>query len=329
MAAQLKRGIAHYDEGTSDTAAPPASAPAPAPSGVGQLLSGVGTALNPFSDRGAAQQQFSAAAQNPASSPLTSTLGQFADYLSRSTRTQQAAAGPSLKDWMTNLFAGDAASTAALKDRANASQVLKDPVVQHNLINNPDMLTRAEQDPVKFATVAQQPDFRADLEKAAGVYKAVAANPRATPDEHKVTADKATSANVHPDVAHVAVAPHKYTEDEFVNTFKNIPTATFMQLFGAQLQHVRTPQEKAATEFFDRMHGTYADANQRVKDMEAEDAALAKAGKPVKHSGYTLWGMNPYDTAKAERDKAMAATMDALRSFTGISAKPYLVPGQQ
>jgi hypothetical protein len=63
--------------------------------------------------------------------------------------------------------------------------------------------------------------------------------------------------------------------------------------------------------------------------MEAQDAEAAKAGKPAIHNKYVLWGQNPYDLAKAERDKAMKATMDALGSFAGITNKGYVVPGQQ
>jgi hypothetical protein len=328
--AALNRGIAHYQGGTDDAQPPVAPVAPAAPSGIGQLLSGVGSTLLSALPgvRSAPTDQYAAARDNPASSPLTSTLGQFADYLSRSTRAQQASAGPSLKDWMGNLFTGDQASTAALTQRAEASRVLKDPVVQHNLMNNPDLLTRAEQDPIKFATVAQEPSFRADLEKAAGVSKAAAANPKVTPDEHKATVDKANNTGVHPDVAHQAVAPHKYTREEFVNTFSKVPTDTFMQLFGNQLGHVVSPQEKAASIFFDKMHDTYAEANAKVKKMEEEDTALTKEGKSVKHSGYVVWGKNAYDTAKDERDKAMKATMDALGSFAGITNKGYVVPQQ-
>jgi hypothetical protein len=303
----------HYAEGDAEVAPP---------SGFGQLLRGVGNAINPWAAPGAAESQFAAARDNPASSPATSTLGQFGSYLGRDIRAQQAAKGPTFGEWLGNIFTGDTQSTADLQDRHNAAVQLRDPAVQQNLISNPDKLAVVERDPRAYVA---SPAFQDFIQQAQKANAAAVANPRiASADEQNKTVDKSINAGVHPDVAHVAVAPHKYTEDEFVNTFKGIPTATFMQLFGAQLAHVRTPQEKAATEFFDQMHGRYADLNDTVKQMEAEDAALAKEGKSKKHDVYKLpfTGKNAYDTAKEERDKAMAATMNALQKFISPQSFP-------
>jgi hypothetical protein len=245
------------------------------------------------------------------------------------TRARNLASGPSLAEKAyTGLFGNQATDWPALQQRDATAKVLGDPVVQHTLRTNPSMLARAEQDPAKFATVAQHPDFRADMEKALGISKAAAANPKATPDEIKPTVDKATNANVHPDVAHQAVAPHKYTREEFINTFSKVPTETFMQLFGNQLAHVRTPEEKATSIFFDKMHETYAEANQKVKDMAAADAAAKEKGQPAIHDRYVLWGKNAFDQAKEERDKAMNAITEALKAKAGISQKGYYIPGQ-
>jgi hypothetical protein len=244
-------------------------------------------------------------------------------------RAQNLARGPSVYEKVTKGLFGDQADWADIQKRDVTAKTLGDPLVQQHLTVDPRALATAEQDPHGFAAQAQDPSFRAEMMKAAAIHKAAAANPRiTTPDEYDATVDRARDANAHPDVAHVAVAPQKYTVDDFVNTFKGIPTATFMQLFGAQLQHVQTPQEKAATKVFDHMHGVYADANQRVKAMEDEDAALWKEGKSKKYDTYMLpfTGKNPYNTAKEERDKAMKATMDALSQFSGISNKGYVVP---
>jgi hypothetical protein len=334
MAPQLKRGIAHYQGGTenattSDATAPPvatslpvtfSTAPPPAPaqgtlSRIGSLFTG----------------NFGGVATDPNASPFMSWLAGINQTAQTDTRARNVASGPSLAEKAyTGLFGNQATDWPALQQRDATAKVLGDPVVQHTLRTNPSMLTRAEQNPAEFATVAQHPDFRADMEKAVAVHNAAAANPKVeTADEHKATVDKATNANVHPDVAHQAVAPQKYTREQFINTFSKVPTETFMQLFGNQLGHVVSPQEKAASIFFDKMHDTYAEANQKVKDMEAQDAEAAKAGKPAIHNKYVLWGQNPYDLAKAERDKAMKATMDALGSFAGITNKGYVVPGQQ
>ena len=300
------------EAGPAPAPAAPA-APAVAPSGIGQLMSG----------------QFAAARDNPASSPATAALGQFADYINRNIRAQNVAAPPSLKDWTVNLFTGDQASTKALQDRAAASQTLSDPLVRSNFMINPHALARAEQDPVGFAQAAQNPDFRAEMARAVGAHTEAATNPKITADEHPQTVAAALNANVPVSTAHVAVAPNKYTEDEFVKTFSGIPTKTFALLFANQLGHVATPQEKVAREVFDRLHGDYSTAANKVKQMEAEDAAAQQKGLAPPHSGYTLFGKNPYDTARAERDAKLKALMDAGMAFTGISARPYPIPGQQ
>ena len=139
----------------------------------------------------------------------------------------------------------------------------------------------------------------------------------------------ATNHGVTVDQAHAALAPRKYTEDEFVNTFKGIPTATFALLFGNQLQHVRTPQEKVATQYFDRLQGAHATSTARVNQMIAEDAERQKQGKNPIHSQGAWFGKSPLDIAKEQQQATLKALMDAAASYTGISAKPYpITPAQ-
>jgi hypothetical protein len=340
MPAALRRGVAHYQGGsesvspddaafvadraasynagrgvqTITSAAPAAPAASAAPSGVGQLFTG----------------DFAGARDNPASSPLTSTLGQFADYLSRSTRAQQAAAGPSLKDWTANLFAGDRASTAALTEHADAAKQLKDPLVQQYLVSNPDQLAIAEKDPRGYAAVSTDPNFRQKMALAVGAHVDAAANDKVTHAEHPKVVSGAVDNNVTSAQSHAALAPHKYTEDEFVKLFSGMPMKQVAMLFGQQMGRVRTPQEKAATEVFDVLHGNFAKANDTVKRMEAEIAEATKnrVSSPHTQAGGFGFGTSPYDAAKAERDKAYSITMDALKSFIGITSKPYPMPGQ-
>lgn len=330
--AALRRGIAHYAEGDENTSAadaafvadqaakfktrqdamPPAPAPA-APSTldrIGSMFTG----------------NFGNVATDPNASPVMSWLAGVNQTADTNTRAQNLSRGPSLAEKAyTGLF-GTNADYDVLRQRDATAKTISHPVAQQYLRDNPTALAAAEKNPATFA-VDFGTTLKAELEKAVANNAATAANPKvATADEHQKTVDAASRAGVHPDVAHVAVSPGKYTVDDFVNTFKGIPTATFMQLFGAQLGHVRTPQEKASTELFDRMHGAYADANTKVKNMEAADAEAKKAGKPPVHDTYVLWGKNAYDQAKEERDKAMTATMDALKAFTGISNKGYTIP---
>ena len=329
--AALRRGIAHYAEGDPNVVAPvvPAPAPAPAaPSGFGQLLRGYGTSASTGYAAGPANPQYAAAAQNPESSPATAMLGQFADYLNRSNRVDALSRGPSLKDRIGNLFFGNQASTAAIEQHDQASQTLKDPLVQQHLMNNPDELKLAETDRLGYATKAQTPEFRKIIETAVAANTAAAANPKVTTAEHPKVVATATNHNVTADQAHAALAPRKYTEDEFVNTFKGIPTATFALLFGNQLQHVRTPQEKVATEYFDRLHGAHATTTSRVNAMIAEDAERVKNKQNPIHSQSPIFGKSPLDIAKEQQAATLKAIMDASAAFTGISAKPYPIPGQ-
>ena len=329
--AAIRRGIPGYAEGNPNTPADPLGRPtpitrlqdvkagqqavvdAPPTSGMGQVFAG----------------DFAGARDNPESSPATAMLGQFADYLNRSTRLDAVSRGPSLKDRLGNLFFGNQASTAAIEQHDRASQALRDPLVQQHLMNNPDELKLAETNRLGYAAKTQTPEFRKVIETAVAANAAAAANPKVTPDEHPKVVATATNTGATADQAHAALAPRKYTEDEFVNTFKGIPTATFALLFGNQLQHVRTPQEKGATEFFDRLHGAHADASKRVNDMIAQDAELRKQGKNPIHSQGSWFGKSPLAIAQEQQAATQKAIMDAIASYTGISQKPFQVPPTQ
>ena len=352
--AALRRGIAHYQGGSANTSPDDAAfiadraakynqgqgvtpvtpaTPAPGASGgFGQLMSGVGQLLPGLvpgmkADPDAASAQFSAARDNPASSPATAGIGQFMDYLVRSTRAQEAARGPSLKDWLTNTFMGDTASTKVLQDRAQAAQDLKDPVIQHGLMTNSGLLARAEQDPVKFAAVAKDPDFRADLERAAGTYKEAADHPKIASAEVPKTANDALTHDTTVAGAHAAANPHYYTRDEFIKATDGMTSKAFDAIFGARLAHVPTPAEKASSEYFDRLHGQLAAADTNIANMKAEDAALAKEGKPAKHGGYVYWGKNALDQAQEDRDKVLKTITDALAAQAGIYQKQWPAGG--
>lgn len=331
MAKALRRGIAHYAEGDANTSADDAAfvadraaqfktqqqampAPAPAaPSGIGQLLTG----------------QFKAAQQNPASSPATAALGQFADYLSRSTGVDAVSRGPSMKDRLFNLFSGDQASTATIAQHDAASQVLRDPLVQQHLMNNPDELAMAQKDRLGYAAAVQTPEFRKKIEQAVAANTAAGANPKVTTDEHPRVVNAAVKTGATADQAHASLSPHKYTEDEFVNTFKGIPTATFALLFGNQLQHVRSPQEKMANELFDRLRGAHATATQKVDAMMAEDAARKEKGLNPIHSQSSWTAKSPLAIAQEQQKIAEKAILDAAAAFTGVSQKPFQVPPTQ
>lgn len=317
--AALNRGIAHYAEGDENTASSVPTTPTnpyfptgTPTSGFRQLLGG----------------QFDAARVNPNSSPATAAIGQFADYLTRSNRVGELSKGPSMMDRLTNLFTGNQASTAAIAQHDQASQALRDPLVQQHLMNNPDEIAMAEQNRLGYAAQTQKPEFRKIMESAVAANAAAGANPKVTTEEHPKVVSAAITHGVTPDAAHAALAPHKYTRDEFIKATDGMTTNNFRLMFGQQLQHVATPQEKVATELFDRLHGAHADATQKVNDMIAEDAARVKQGKNPIHSQGSWFSDSPLVTAQKQQKAAEKAILDAASSFTGISQKPFQVPGQ-
>ncbi len=202
-------------------------------------------------------------------------------------------------------------------------------------MNNPDELALAQQDRVKYAQIAQTPEFRKKIEQAVAANTAVAAEsarpgtPAIPPEDHPKAVSTMLNTGANAAQANAAMNHRKYTEDEFVNTFKGIPTATFALLFGNQLQHVRTPQEKVATEYFDRLHGAHATTTAKVNAMIAEDAERIKNKQNPIHSQAAWFGKSPLDIAKEQQQATLKAIMDASAAYTGISAKPYPIPGQQ
>ena len=354
----LRRGIAHYQGGSADTQQSDADfiarraasynqgrglqtitpvTPAPAPalaatmtdpmsgavfkpplvgpptSGAGQLFTG----------------DFAGARDNPESSPATAALGQFGDYVSRVHRAQNLAgdiASPANR--LMNLFFGTRASTQAIADRDATANALNDELVQKYLVSNPDQLAIAERDPRGYAIDSTKPEFRQKMTQAVANHVEAAANPRVSQDEHPQVVKDAIDKNITATQAHAAMAPDKYTKEEFVKIFSGIPTATFMEMFGRHLQHVETPQEKAAAEVMDRLHGDFLDKHKRVTDMEADIREANKNKVTSPHVIAPWFGTSPYDAAKAERDKAYTATMEAARSLGGITLKPFAIPGQ-
>lgn len=350
MPGQLNRGVLHFQGGgnvpdPNNPNPPPTPPPAPATPSFREMLGnmiglhGRDAQLNPTNRPPAAPDtgapgtlgrmgemltgDFGKVATDPNASPFMSWIAGINQQAQTNQRALDLAKGPSLLGKAyTGLFGNQATDWPALQKQQETAETIGHPAAQQYLKDHPNALAAAEKDPATFAA-----DFRtnlqAEIEKAKKNDADAAANEKVeTPEEHARTVAAANRAGVDANTAHVAVSPQKYSVDDFVNTFKGIPTATFMQLFGAQLQHVQTPQEKAAAEFFDQMHGKYADVNDRIKKMEQEDQALEKAGKPKKHDTYVLWGQNEYDAAKSEREKAMTATMNALQKFISPQSFP-------
>lgn len=329
----IRRGIPGYAEGNPDTPADPLGRPtpitrlqdvkagqqavadAPPTPGMGQVFAG----------------DFAGARDNPESSPATAAVGQVLDYSSRVRRAQNLAgdiASPASR--FMNLFFGNQGSTKAIADRDATANAFHDQLMQQYLVSNPDQLAIAEKDPRGYAAVSTDPNFRQTMAQAVGAHVDAAANDKVTHAEHPKVVSGAVDNNVTAAQSHAALAPHKYTEDEFVKLFSGMPMKQVAMLFGQQMGHVRSPQEKAATEVFDVLHGNFAKANDRVKQMEAEiaEATKNKVSSPHTQAGGFGFGTSPYDAAKAERDKAYSVTMDALKSFIGITGKPYPMPGQ-
>lgn len=330
--AALRRGVAHYQVGsenttTADATAPPVSS-APAAPANPYFPAGMPASQAPSGFRQLLGGQFDAARVNPNSSPFTAALGTLGDYLSRSNRVDAVSKGPSMGDRLMNLFTGNQASTAAIAQHDQASTALKDPLVQQHLMNNPDEIALAEQNRLAYAAKTQTPEFRKVIEQAVAANTAAGANPKVTTDEHPKVVSTAVNNGVTADAAHASIAPHKYTRDEFIKATEGMTTNNFRLMFGQQLQHVATPQEKVATELFDRLHGAHADATAKVNSMIAEDAERVKQGKNPVHS-QSWFGKSPLDIAKEQQKAAEKAILDAASSYAGISQKPFQVPPTQ
>lgn len=329
--AALRRGIPGYAEGDENVPRPVFSKPTPITQ-LQDVKAGQQAVVNAPPTPGMGQVaagDFAGARDNPESSPATAALGQVLDYSSRVRRTQNLAGDvASPLNRFTNLFFGNQASTQAIADRDTTANAFNDQLMQQYLVSNPDQLAIAEKDPRGYAAVSTDPSFRQKMTQAVGAHTEAAANDRVTQEEHPGVVKTATDKNVSATQAHAATATHKYTEDEFVKLFTGMPMKHFLSLFGQQMAHVQTPQEKAATEVMDRLHGTYAAADAKVKQMEAEIAEATKNKTTSPHVQAPWFGTSPYDQGKADRDKAYNATMEAIKSLGGITGRPVAIPGQ-
>ncbi len=360
--AALRRGIPHYQEGTENTlsaqppvqtqrslvpapqlglapkqgvpvaapaptawqapAAPPVpieSAPPPGPpSGFGQLLRGL-------TNKPDASSQLTAAQQNLESSPATSAVAGFVDYLSRHDRVNNLGAAPTAIEKFINLFAGNPASTAAIAQREQAAGALSHPLVQQHLMNNPDHLAAAERDPLGYAQRTQDPEFQKIMQHSVQTHNDIKTNGVGHTDEYgsfaKVPVDPAgvakivTTTGATPAQAHGALEPHQYSRDEFIRVMSGMPMKTVQMLFGAQLGHITTPQESLARTYVSKLYSGYAEAKAAREALEAQ-------GQKTKNTA-------AYKAAQKLENQRMQAIMDAGAPVTGAEQKPYPLPPDQ
>jgi hypothetical protein len=331
MAAQLRRGIAHYQSGEEDVPRPtPITRLQDVKAGQGALIAPAALAAPSGSIGNILTGQYGNVLADPDASALAQHLARSAQadvaaaqVAQTNERAKNLAVGPSPVEKLVRGVFGTQADWESIKNRDAAAKALGHPLVQQHLVNNPDHLTRAENDPYGYV---RSPEFSGVLQRTMQADAEVRNHPKVKPEEQQKVAADMVNHNVTADQAAAAMNPRRYTRDEFIKTFENIPTDTFMQLFGAKLQHVPSSQEKAATEYIDRLHGEHLEATKKVNQMLEADAKAEAEKKPRIYGREPLWGQSELAKAQAERATKLQILLDALASHAGIAQKQIQVP---
>jgi hypothetical protein len=250
-------------------------------------------------------------------------------------RAAAVAAPPSMTQQTANLIAGNPDLTKQLQDRKAASDVYRDPDMQAYLIKNPDALHAAETDP-NFAKIAGIPEFRyfvqAALDNNAKVTTEGAVHPADEngPAINKPITDPATAAavsrtmtehGVNSAQALAANDPGRFTSDEFVRVFSQVPSARVDKLFGPLLSHYITPQEKITLQYVGGLNDRYNALVADSQRMEAEDAELVKNKKPAKNT-------QEIKERQSDIEKAQEAINKAVAIISGAYQRPYYTDQQ-
>ena len=250
-------------------------------------------------------------------------------------RAAAVATPPSMTQQTANLIAGNPDLTKQLQDRKAASDIYRNPDMQAYLIKHPDALHAAETDS-NFAKIAGTPEFQyfvqAALDNHAKVTTEGAVHPADEngPAINKPITDPATAAavsrtmtehGVNSAQALAANDPGRFTSDEFVRVFSQVPSARVDKLFGPLLSHYITPQEKVTLQYFGKLNDRYNALVADSQRMEAEDAELVKNNKPAK---------NTQEIKKRQDDitKAQDAIDKASAIISGAYQRPYYMDPQ-
>lgn len=302
--AGLSRGIAHYQGGTDDTGVVPKQtlqppslfqqvlqALQPAPRAIPQVTSEQLQQLNqlmpieqgwssapllqlPGESTGFGQLlrgQLQVAQQNPEASPATAAIAGFLDQQNKMRRASAVATPPGPLEWMYHLFAGRQGDTS-LSDRAAAATTLGNPVVQQHLINNPDHLAAAEQNPVAYV---QTPAFKQAMQTAVNNH-VQAANGIPQPDGTLKTSDDpgglarlANTAGATVDQTHPFHESHNYNDDELVRAISSIPKGVVNRILEAQFGRAPSVQEQITQATYAALQADYTNKQKAFNDALA------------------------------------------------------------
>jgi hypothetical protein len=239
---------------------------------------------------------------------------------------QNLTTGPSNAEKLVKGLFGTQADWKNIQDRDAAATALGHPLAQQRLLNDPNELAKATQDPVGYS---QSPDFTQYMKTAVDNHNA-AHDPGGVmhPDgsvkipenPYKLARVTTTTGATLPE-ALASTEPHQYTREEFANIVGKMPVKMVEMMFGHQLAHVATPQEDVTKTLF----GTY------TNDFLAEHAKtnqLMEAGKTLTGSEKAKNMAAIIEQQKREKEKR-DALMNAMSAPAGVGQKQFpLPPGQ-
>lgn len=292
---------------------------------IAQVARGVGSGLNPLAAPGTAGRDFTAAAQNPEASQATRAIADAFNTFADTRRLNVLGQAPTGIERIINMFGGDQRSDADLAQRDFTSNVYRnDDLTRQYLMTDPRALALAESDKHGFAQQVQDPGFRQIMQQSVANYNEAANHPKVASEDHQPVVDAMNNVGVNADTAHAALRPHQYTRDEFIAATEGLSLKKAQLLFGAQLGHIVSPEEKASTEYFDKLHGDWAKKDQDIQKMINDDAKAAAEGRPQLNSAKWFWGESNIERAQKEKEAITRNILEGLKVRGGVAAR---VPG--
>jgi hypothetical protein len=265
--------------------------------------------------------------QDPEASPFTRSIAEAQRASQIDTRARDATMGPTWFDKTTNYLFGNTASAAALAERDAAMKVLNQPLVQEHVRRDPNALAAVEKDPKYFAQLVQLPEYVDHMKRMQGLHVEALKDPKIDPnDAHKVVRT-AADVNANPAAVNALMRPDIYSKEEFHRAIHGMPVQAVQMLFGKQLEHIVSPQEASARQYFNQIDKNYRTAAQKVAEMEAENALAIKERRNPPYQS-TWFGKSPLDKMREEMEMWEKKMMEDRAAFIGVTGKPYPTPSR-
>ena len=286
----------------------PAAGP---PSAAGQLLSG----------------QYGEALANPTASGLTRSWAQ-ANLEARAANLQNQ--GPGWATRAYNFIAGDPSTDAALQARTDAAKFFQDKKMQQHLVNNPDELRMAEDNPVEYAKTAQLPQFQRFIQSSVDTH-AAAADPqgilhpdgtRKIPPDPTQPAQLAATTGVPLHQANAVLNHHQYTQDEFVNAMRGVSWKTLGMVLGPAFTQMAEPKNRLMNEFLGGMNTSYQTTLNAVNALQEANKITTDPVEKARNVDQ----INRLTTGKGGLNEIKAAREDAVMKILGITKPGIPMP---